>query len=177
MEKICAVVDAQGFYINNKFFVRELSMVSDELTICIEFDPGFNWHELSQEDKNIIMYSTKYIHGLYFRPFNPDKHNYLNKSEDIGFVLQKWYQMVATNQKYLFAHKNNQLGKILTELGIQCIDLSELNFPTYDKIQQKYGDVYLCAYHKRPRSFTKCNLTCAYRKACHLYRELKENCQ
>jgi len=173
MEKICAVIDCQGFQFENKFIPREVAIVSDYISQCQELDPGIDWKALPQSDQNVITHSTKYIHGLFYRPFNPDKHCYLKRSFEIGDILKPWYEMVATNEKYIVAHKNPQLGLILKELGIENIDLSELGFPSYGIIQDKYSDNYLCSYHKKPRNYESNKLICAYRKANHLFREVK----
>ena len=84
--------------------------------------------------------------------------------------------MISTKEKNLLAYKNYQMGEILKQLKIPSFNLDEknLNFPTYEKIQEKYGDNYLCCYHKKPHRFSNITLTCAYSKVNHLLRELNE---
>src|SRR5882757_3502546 len=151
MDKICAIVDSQGFQFKDQFVAREVAVVSDRLSQCQELDTDIDWNNLSKEEQQIIIYSTQYKHGLFYRPFNPDYYCFVYKSSEIGNVLKIWYEMIASNEKPLFGYKGHQIAKILQDNGIPCIDLSELNIPSYDIISQKYNDNYLCAYHKKPR--------------------------
>jgi len=174
MDKICAIIDCQGFQFKDKFIAREVAVVSDYISQCQELDPCIEWEKLSKVDQQIIIYSTQFKHGLFYRPFNPNDYCFLYKSSDIGSVLQIWYDMIATDEKPLFGYKGYQIGKILSDNNIPCIDLEkDLNFPSYANIQEKYGDNYLCAYHKRPRNWRANKLICALRKSGHLYREIK----
>ena len=83
--------------------------------------------------------------------------------------------MVVLPDKTLVAYKNNNIGKILKEIGIPCIDLDDpnLNFPTIKELKIKYGSNYLCAYHKKPPPGSRIYLTCAYRKSNQIFREIK----
>ena len=173
MDKICAIVDCQGFQFKDRFVAREVAIVSDKLSQCQELNPMMNWRELSEEEQQVVLHSTKFKHGLYYCPFNPQDYCFLYHSDKIATVLSQWYNFVASEEKPLFAYKNHQIGKILIDNQILCIDLEkDLNFPAYEKIQAKYGCNYLCAYHKRPPRGML--YTCALRKCGQLYRELKE---
>ena len=176
MDKICAVIDVQGFQFRDRFVPREVAIVSDFISQCQELNPKMNWKELSDEDQAVVLHSTKFKHGLHYCPFNPIQHSFLYSSNEIGKIISQWYNMVATEDKPFFAFKNQQMGKILNEMGIPTFDLDspELNLPNYKDIQEKYGDTYLCSYHKKPMRNSNIKLTCAYRKANHLYRLLNE---
>ena len=63
----------------------------------------------------------------------------------------------------------------MNDLDIPSLNLDTIeNFPTVEQIQRKYGDNYLCAFHKRPSKKSNVLLTCAYRKAAQIYREINE---
>ena len=66
--------------------------------------------------------------------------------------------------------------KIIKQLKFPSFNLNKknLNSPSYEKIQEKYGDNCLCCYHRKPHSLSNIILTCAYNKANHLLRELNE---
>jgi hypothetical protein len=178
MDKICAIVDTQGFQLKDRFIPREVAVVSDYISQCQELDPCIEWNTLTKDEQETIIYSTQFKHGLFYRPFNPDNYCFIYKSKDIGDVLQIWYDMIATDERPLFGYKNPQLGKILSDINIPCIDLDkDLHFPRYEFIQNKYNDSYLCAFHKKPRNWRNNKLVCALRKAGHLYREVKLNTQ
>src|SRR6266700_4803525 len=113
MDQICAVVDVQGFQFKDRFVAREVAIVSDFISQCQELNPRMHWKSLQEEDQKVVLYTTKYINGLHYCPFNERNHCYIYNSEDIGNVLTMWYEMVASKEKPLFAYKNQQLGKIL----------------------------------------------------------------
>ena len=176
MSNICAVIDVQGFNFKDRFVAREVAIVSDQLSQCQELNPRMNWRNLSDDDKGVVLHSTKFIHGLHYCPFNPVEHAFLYTSDEINKIINQWYSMVATEEKPLLAYKNQQMGKILEGLNIPSISLDQptLMFPSYKEIQNHYGDNYLCSYHKKPMRGSNIKLICAYRKANHLYRQIKE---
>src|SRR5882757_1424056 len=173
-QKICAIVDAQGFQFNDKFIPREVAVVSDYISQCQELNCKIKWNELTEQEQAIIIYSKNYVHGLHYLPFNHKYFCYIYDYKDIGKLLTMWYEMIATEERPYFAYKNYQLGKILNEINIPAIDLDnkELNFLTVEELQKKYKDNYLCAFHKRSMNSNKI-LTCALRKSAHIYREIK----
>ena len=178
MDQICGIVDVQGFQFKDRFVPREVAIISDSISQCQELNPQMNWRELSEDDQAVVLYSTQSKHGLHYCPFNPQEHCFLYSSKEIGKILSIWYSMVSTLDKPFLGYKNQQIGKILKQLEIPSVNLDspEYNWPNYDEIQKQYGDTYLCAYHKKPRMPNN-RLICAYRKANHLYRYLKETTQ
>ena len=176
MEEICAVIDAQGFIFKDRFIAREVAIISEYLSQCQELNPQIEWSKLTEEEKDIIQYSTKQIHGLHFCPFNPREHAFIPNSNEIDSIIKVWYEMVVTPEKTIIAYKNYNIGEILDKLQIPSLNLDDpkFHFPTVKQLKIKYGNNYLCAYHKRPVPGSKIYLTCAYRKANQIYREIKE---
>jgi len=154
---ICAFVDAQGFYINGKFVVRECAIVSEKLQLCQEFNPNFKWNDLSDADKSNVKYCTKY-HGLTLNP----KDLYLipnsNKIED---YLKSFYTLLATDEKPYFAVKNDQFKQLLIDFNIPHCDLNKRNIPAIKQLERDFRTTWICSHHmlSRNRYFK-----CAYRK-------------
>ena len=71
MDKICAIVDTQGFQLKDRFIPREVAVVSDYISQCQELDPCIEWNTLTKDEQETIIYSTQFKHGLFYRPFNP----------------------------------------------------------------------------------------------------------
>lgn len=176
MDKICAVIDTQGFAFKDRFIAREIAIVSEYLTLCQELNPQIYWKNLIEEDQAIVLYSTQRIHGLHFCPFNPREHAFLPNSNKINELIEIWYNLVKSPEKPVVAFKNTHLRNIFIELEIPFIDLDDKcnNFPSIKQLQDKYGDNYLCAYHKKPNPNSNLRLNCAYRKANQIFRELNE---
>ena len=178
MENIIAVVDCQGFQFKNRFVPREIAIVGKFFSQCQELNTNINWKELPDDEQAIILYTTRFKNRLHFNPFNPVDSCFLPNTENIGDILKTWYQMylnLSGNEKIQFAFKNEQMGKILKENLIPNFDLNSISdFPNYKTIAEKYGSNYLCAYHKKPPRYCTDLFICAYRKSCHLYREIQE---
>ena len=174
MDKICAIIDCQGFQLKNGFFPREIAIASDIITQCQEINACIEWDELSDESKQTIFYTTKFLNGLHHYPFNNKNFCFLPKINQIENIINTWYNMVSTDEKQYFGVKNIQMANILTMFNIPFIDLNldVYNVPNYKTLQEKYNDKYVCAIHKKPRK--NVTFTCSLRKVCHLFRYLNE---
>jgi hypothetical protein len=181
MEKVCAIVDAQGFNFEDRFVARELAICSDGgLTLCQELNPHMDFKSLSPSEKDTVIHSTKFIHGLFYCPFNHVEHAFLPHSNDIGPLLKLYYNMIATTDKPLFAFKNKSLKAILNEQEIPSLDLDDPNckFPSLQDIENAFGDRYACGYHKKPpRDGRNIAYRCAYRKCANIWRYIKQQLQ
>lgn len=175
MDKICAVIDIQGFQLPDRFIPKEVAFVSENYSQCFEINPGISFKDLSDKDKQIVIHTTRYKNGLHILPFNDRNFCYLPKEEDLGNILLTLYNFVASEEKPLVAVKNQQTLKYLSDSGIPFIDLNEekWEFPNHKAIQEKYNDNYLCSYHKKPFN-QNIILTCAYRKCAQIFREINE---
>ena len=153
-----------------------MAIVSDKLSFCIEINPCVELHDLPKDEQNIVKYITRNKNGLHLKPFNSTEYCFVPKIEDIGSVLQLLYQMIASEEKPLFAYKNRNVAKILKDSGIPHINLDEdqFNFPSYREIQLKYAQNYLCGYHKPFSYSSPLKFKCAYRKASQIFKEIKE---
>ena len=176
MDKICAVIDIQGFQLSDKFVPREVAMVSENFSQCFEINPELNFKDLNEKDRQTVIHTTKFLNGLHILPFNDRNFCYLPKESDIGDILKFLYNVVATDEKPFIAVKNQQTLQYLINFNIPHIDLNDstLNFPNYNAIREKYGNNYICAYHKRPPVNSNIILTCAYRKCAQIFREINE---
>ena len=176
MDKICAVVDIQGFQLMEKFIPREIALVSENFSQCFEINPELNFRDLNEKDRQTVIHTTKFLNGLHILPFNDKNFCYLPKESDIGDILKFLYNVVASDDKPLFGVKSEQTLQYLKNFNIPYLDLNDtnLNFPKYNTIREKYGSNYICAYHKRPPPNTNIILTCAYRKCAQIFREINE---
>ena len=175
MEQICAVVDIQGFYIKGVFYARECAIVNDKVTTCQEFNPGLNWYDLTKREKSHVNYCKRYIHGLNLQPFT--KNSPIPKSDELVNYLLSQYKLLATNEKPLFAVKNDRLKNILLDAGILVCDLNETKyqFPPLATLDKMYGGKWTCAFHIKQKNFE--NHRCAYRKCIQMWQHVKFTCE
>lgn len=178
MERVCAVIDIQGFELESGFVPREVAICSDSLfTLCQELNPKIYFRNLSDKDQKTVIYCSKFIHGLKILPFHPVEHAYLPLSSDIGPLLKLYYDIVKTPERTLFAFKNRRVGEILKDMEIPGLDLDDLslNFPSIERLEEVYKSSFTCGYHRRRIPDIK--YRCAYRKCQHLWTFMKSRLQ
>ena len=173
MDKVCAVIDCQGFLFSDRFIAREVAITSEYFSQCMELNPEIDWKDLIDDEINIVNYTTNMINGLHLMPFNQKDYAFIPSSDDLEKGISVWYDQARTDDKYLVAFKNANLQPILEKLEIPKLNLDDkiLDFKSIRELNKKYGFHYLCAYHKRPPKGV--SYTCAYRKTNHIYREIK----
>ena len=176
MDKICAVVDIQGFQFKSEFVPRELAIVAQDFSLCVEVDAGREFNDLSQNEKQVAIYTTKNLNGLHLYPFNDKNFAYVLPSNKICQYVEKLYQLIGSEQQPFIAVKSKQTMDILKSTNVALIDLNDpkLEFPKFRDIQLEYGYNYLCGYHKKPSTASEQIFTCAYRKSAQLFRKIRE---
>jgi hypothetical protein len=172
MEKICAFVDAQGYFLRNKFFPREVAFINESISHCQEFNPDIQWFTLTEKEAKTIRHMRTNIHGLSLNAFK-NKRDIIPISDDYIPFLKKWYSILATNERSYFAVKNKVLFAELKNAQIPVIDLDdpEINMPSVNHIEKLYDSNWLCAYHCRFLD-NKSKYRCALRKCYNVWKFL-----
>jgi len=160
LDRVCAIVDAQGFSVGHSFYVRELTVKGVESCITLEFDPRINEEELTERAQRTIRYQTEYVHGLSLRPWAK-----VRSSRDIVKVLKGLYKVFKYGDERYFACKNQKLAVILRKAQIPFVDLKEYGAPPMRELDRDYGGDKFCRYHN---SNERSSWTCSERKARHL---------
>lgn len=178
MDQACAVVDVQGFELENGFVAREVGICSDSLfTLCQELNPKLYFKNLSEKDQKTVIYCSRFKHGLNILPFHPVEHAFLPLSSDIGPLLKMYYEIVSSKEKPLLAFKNRRVGEILKQQGIPGLDLDDplLKFPPISHLEDAYKSLFTCGYHKYRQPDVR--YRCAYRKCQHIWTFIKSQLQ
>lgn len=160
-ERICAVVDAQGFTLDNRFHFRELAIRNQDFRCCVEFNPEIFLHRLSRDKRRHLIYQINNIHGL---PINPHDTGCFRSSQALT-VLQSWHAISASPEKPYFGVKNPQLAGVLEQGNIPyiCLNKPELNVPSLKVLDGVVkGAKFFCALHTRIHYNN--DLRCALRK-------------
>ena len=174
MDKVCAVVDAQGFILRGEFYAREAAVASEGWTNCQEFNPGFKWTDLNRKEIGTVKFCMRKIHGLYLHPYPNNKYSPVPNSNQVGNYFKSYYNLIATKEKPLFAVKNERVKNILAHNEIPFLDLNEVQyqFPSINTLERMYSNLKTCAYHLKPR-FKNHVFRCAYRKCIHMWSYIK----
>lgn len=160
-DKICAIIDAQGFILDNRFHFRELAIRNQEQKCCVEFSAEIFLHRLPREKRQQLIYQTNNIHGL---PIHAIDHDCFKSSQALT-VLQSWHAIFATEAKPYFGVKNTQLVNVLEQGGIPyvCFNQPALGVPSLKILdQQNEAQKFFCNLHTRVHRTR--NLRCALRK-------------
>jgi hypothetical protein len=176
MENICCVIDAQGFYTNGKFYVRELAAASDNFSLCVEVDTGLIPDTLSQRDLASYLRCKNEVHGLSFRPEKVKAGIQCIGQENLPDLINHIYKVSSNGDRTrVVACKNNQFAETLAEIGVPYISL--VKCPTLKELDEMYGSgrVWFCAHHtalplnKSARKECRCSM----RKCVYMWKWIK----
>ena len=161
MNQVCAVVDIQGFSLQDGFRTRELAIWNDDTKVCFDVDPELCMFFLNKTDRRTVKYSTHNLHGLLHESFEDNAP----KSKDLGKLLEMAYLTLIRPDKKLFGIKNTQLAEILDQYDIPYIELSTLEI-----VYKREG---FCINHTELCPKRRHKYRCALRKTESLWTSLK----
>jgi hypothetical protein len=172
-DQICAIIDAQGFFVQKVFYPREISIVNDKYQICFEIVS-----EIDIKTKIVCFkhfsFQQHQLHGIPINKVLNDKTKKVFPISQLKQIIEEIYYRVRTNELNLFGLKNQQLSTLLSEYGIPFY-----NFETEEvggelcpplAVFDKFKSSIYCLLHANP----KCNFDekihrCALRKACLIW--------
>lgn len=117
LSNIRGALDAQGFYINKKFYPAEICLCCDGILSPRYLTP-FPIISVSSRDFNTINYATRYIHGMEF-----ELSNRVNYDKTVK-ILREWAKKLEPGEKFLI--KNNQLQYLLEKFKIPFVTSDEI---------------------------------------------------
>jgi hypothetical protein len=177
LKTITAIIDAQGYYINKKFYPVELSVVGEDVFYCYPIDSGLELEKLSSKDKKNALFVTNAIHGLSFCPPGSDVLCKYKAKDIMSLLTVIYYNLREKHENVVFGCKNVLLARILDRSSFDYVDLCDRKHfaPTLqqlDKAQQ--GEPWFCAFHTNlPQSpDQRRNFRCSVRKCSLLWKWL-----
>ena len=152
MEKICAVIDLEGFQLNSMggFHVRELGFCD---WACyrkgsVAYETFGRFIDLPKEDRKNVAFVTNQIHGL---PYSPAPQENACAPWLIDDHVRAIYQQAKTRQRDHIGYKGGHVEKDLLErLNIPSYNLEEDGCPPFRKMKRLAG-VKDCGHHRNPR--------------------------
>jgi len=121
-DKVCAVIDFQGFMIGSTFIPRELAIVNEYFAVSFLIDHGVEYTSLSNKTREKIKYQTANIHGLSFNI----KDEPSISASDIDAILLFIHERLSSRDRPVFACKSYQTTQLLENTAIPYIDLDEV---------------------------------------------------
>ena len=160
LQKVCLLVDFEGFYIQDKYYCRELGWSAVKEGTCgnIKYQTPMSLKQIKGRDRWNVAYVTGRVHGLAFDDDPTEEAKpYACFEQDV----QKLYDKYKTDDQPLAAYKGGQAVKdTLKKLGIDAINLEHWG---YRKIQtlldpDTESPEEDCGHHERGYCATvKCN--------------------
>ena len=120
---VIAIIDMDGFFVNKKFFYRELGVlkVGNAAAESFFFDFSLRWGELSPRDQKACCYVQKYIHKLPFR---------VPTGVDALSTFPKLISELRQNSNSVIAYKGGHIERdLLAGLNIPAINLEDFGCP------------------------------------------------
>ena len=166
------LIDADGFYVNGRFYIREFgyALLTSGESGVFHYDTGLDYYSLSEKDKNTATYVSRNIHGLQL---NPSAGEHIEEFENYKDIISELYDKCRTTYAYLVGYKGGYIEKkILAELHIESINLETFGCPRYCDIHESYSVNPPCGFHTFFDNFyaKKRVLHCAKRE-CEVFRE------
>jgi len=119
MNQLCAVIDAQGFAKDSKFYPRVIAVAFPyvDKVLCWDCETGLDFHNLSSKDRITNSYIRHYT-GLPFEaPEDAISH------DKVSVFLGLLYDQCKYDDKIYFGIKNPQFGQLLSHLRIPTIEV------------------------------------------------------
>ena len=155
----CLCLDMDGFYVANKFLVREIGWYAplpdgEEAYGVQSFTHDYTWDMLSLKDQKTVAYVKRHITGLTFCPcpleYTLSNHDVPSQDQVARYVETLWnhYKTPTCNR---VAYKGGTHEFVLLKLlGIPSLDLEKEGCPTFNTLKGHY-DFPSCSCHCRPR--------------------------
>jgi hypothetical protein len=158
MNKVFAILDAQGFIKDGEFRPREFSIRNDWLNIHSEVDSNLGRQTAGDMKTNIWTSMNKTGLPMYI---DGEKRISIDQMKNLIYSIGG---MLATHEKPYFGIKNDHLARLLDEMGLLY---QKLELPPLSMMDKMYNNKTCCNLHL-------VNGTCASRKTKHILKYLKQ---
>ena len=127
-DRVCLVIDLEGFFVQKKFQVREIGYYSwnEQFGRHAFFQPA-TLKDLSHKDKKTVDFAKHKIHGLTYQPRYQERA-YEHDQADI--VLLRLYNQYKTGERTVVGYKGGHVEKdLLNKLNIPGLGLETWGCP------------------------------------------------
>jgi len=164
-EKLCCIIDAQGFVKNGVFFPREIAFCSDIKNVSFLVDTKLKYYKMSEKDRKTNKFIERKFLGI------PLTQEFSAKCIiDYKPEIYRLYLTLKTSDKKLVGIKNYQLSSILSVLNIPFINLEDFGCSRLDILEKIYRE-NCCGFHNKKNK--RGQWKCAVRKANILWKWVK----
>ena len=146
LENVCLILDLEGYFVQKKFYVRELGWTTWEGHFGAQhYQQPFRWKALSQMDRLTAKYVYHRIHGL---PFEDDPQEKARHLENLKRDVLELYAQARTTERFLVGYKGGHVEKdLLQELDLPAINLEHYGCPKFEKLNT-ISIIKDCGHHR-----------------------------
>ena len=123
LHKVCLLLDFEGFYIQDKYYCRELGWSAVKEGTCgnIKYRMPMTLKQIKGRDRWNVAYVTGRVHGL---AFDDDPTEEAKPYTCFAQDVQELYDKYKTEDQPLVAYKGGRVvSETLKKLGIDAINL------------------------------------------------------
>lgn len=126
LDRIAAFIDIQGFYVNGKFYPRQIAVVQGYyLPDVIDISTGLRHEDLSEQDQRTAEYSTRHVHGLTLDSDSAEAVHISRIDILLKQLESRWLGSKYSDER-LFVHNNNHTRELLEDACIPSTDIRSI---------------------------------------------------
>ena len=129
MSRICLCIDLEGFFVLDRFVIRELGWCDWSGTDYgyEHYNHPWTHRDLDHKDRRTVSYCTKYVHGLPFCPRHLEK---AKDKEAVYIKVLELYEEFRTPERTVIAYKGGHVERdLLNFLEIPHCNLESFHCP------------------------------------------------
>ena len=133
LDKVCVVIDMEGFKVCKKFVVRELGWCDYRGVECeaFQYRPKLPFSALTPQDQRAARYLKRSVHGLSYYPRTWEAHEVDDVCKDVVNV----YMRHKSQQRQYVGYKGGHYEKdLLRNLHIPSFNLELAGCPRFDQM-------------------------------------------
>lgn len=148
MDKMCMLIDLDGFHINGEFYPRELgciSLVKDHKPDSYHFSMKKMY--IAKKNRSQVNYVIRHVHGL------PLVATAEENAETVGWlpmIVMELYEKNKCWDAEVVGYKGGNIERdLLSSLGIPSYNIERLGCPKYDCLikLEGYSKIFDCGHH------------------------------
>lgn len=146
MENISMILHFDGFYVNQRFLIRECSFITMNNSPK-SFSLNLTKYEsiLTRQERKTVYYVHKNISGL---PFKPRKNELTTDYKTLRKIVMDTYLACKTSERYIIAYKGGaEINNFLKDLNLPQLNLDEYYCPSFESLKQKFCEIS-CSNHE-----------------------------
>lgn len=146
-DRICGIIDLDGFHVEDEFLVREFGYISMKWKVgkSKRYDLSPYGHRLSKQDLKTIRYVKNNVTGLTFKPMLGELFYDL---DDLDDHVVDFYESCKTSSRKVLAYKGGHVEQdLLDDLEIPSENLEIYGCPKFSELQCEKYDRINCGYH------------------------------